>query len=156
MLIWKTQKEKQLMSSMTCLLMSTIRALGVIQVCLIKKCYHLSVSRFISALTWIIYALDWILLWSSIEHTHRWHEHQELFLTFYTLNSLWVSATDHRGHQNMFGTSGEKISCALCTTFLSLPIFYVFYDLLLYRCTKSVITLLTNNNCKNFCWFFVK
>ena len=76
MLIWKTQKEKQLMSSMACLLTGTIWALGLIQVCLIKKFYHLSVSRSISVWSWIINAFDWILLWSSWEQTYRWHEYQ--------------------------------------------------------------------------------
>ena len=117
---------------MACLLKSTIKGLGLIQVCLIKKCYHLSVSRFISAWSWIINAFDWILLWSSWEKTQMtWASRTFPYILHF---KQLVGVTDHRRHQNR--NLRDKIGCTLCTAFLSLLIFYVFYDLLPVQYTE--------------------
>ena len=54
------------------------------------------------------------------------------FSVHFTLQTVGV--TDHRRHQNR--NFRDKIGCTLCTTFLSLPIFYVFYDLLPVQYTE--------------------
>jgi len=44
---------------------------------------------------------------------------------------------DHRGRQNVVGTSVTHSAIALCATFFSLPHFDVLCDLLLDRCTAA-------------------
>ena len=107
---------------MACLLKSIIKGLGLIQVCLIKKCYHLSVSRFISAWNWIINAFDWILLWSSWEKTQMtWASRTFPYILHF---KQLVGVTDHRRHQNR--NFRDKIGCTLCTTFFVLTHFLCF------------------------------
>ena len=49
-----------------------------------------------------------------------------------------VGVTDHRRHQNR--NFRDKIGYALCSTFLSLHIFYVFYELLPVQYTELKFT----------------